>query len=239
MTHRFRQSLARLWCCESGVALIEMAYSLPVLISLTVGGAELANYATVAMRVSQLALQVADNASRIGEGSPLAAKKISETQINDILEGADAQAGGLNILGSQTEDGVTHAKARIIISDLEPVANPNTTNKYKIGWQRCKGPLTSYTPQYGTYGATSGSNMDGMGPTGRQVIAPDGTAVMFVEIRYRYKPLLFGSLAIMPYRDIDVVAAMIVRDDRDLTKIYNSEGATIATCTPPTISGGT
>lgn len=227
MIRKLALNMARLRRCESGMALVEMAYSLPVLITLTAGGAELANYATVSMRVSQLALQVADNASRIGAGSPLAAKKITETQINDILQGAVAQAGGMNILGTQSENGTTHAKARIIISDLEPVANPNTTNRYKIVWQRCKGALTTYTPQYGTAGQT---NLVGMGPTGRQVTAPDGTAVMFVEIRYRYEPLFFGSSAIMTYKDIDTVAAMIVRDDRDLTQIYNTEGATVSSC---------
>lgn len=231
MTSKLLNALARLRRCDSGLALVEMAYSLPVLITLTAGGAELANYATVQMRVSQLALQVADNASRIGAGSPLAAKRISETQINDILQGADAQAGGMNLLGSQSETvgGTTtsRAKARIIISDLEPVANPNTTSKYKIVWQRCKGAMTSYTPQYGTAGQ---NNLNGMGPTGRQVTAPDGTAVMFVEIRYRYEPLFFGTSSIMTYRDIDTVAAMIVRDDRDLTQIYNTEGATASTC---------
>jgi hypothetical protein len=44
---------------------------------------------------------------------------------------------------------------RVVISDLEPTANPNTANTYKIGWQRCKGAKTTYLPAYGTYGLTA------------------------------------------------------------------------------------
>jgi Flp pilus assembly protein TadG len=223
--------LRRLKACESGAALVEMAFGLPILLTLTAGGTELARYATVQMRVSQLAIQVADNASRMGTGQPLAAKQITETMINDVLSGAEAQAGELNLMGSQSEtvNGVTTTaqKARIIISDLEPIANPNTTNKFKIVWQRCRGTATSYTPRYGTAGQT---NLNGMGPTGRVVTAPDGTALMFVEVHYRYQPLFIGSLGVVNYVDIDSVASMLVRDDRDLTQIYNTEGATVASC---------
>lgn len=223
--------LADLIACRSGLALVEMAYSLPILITLTAGGTELANYATVQMRVSQLAVNVADNASRMGAGLPLASKRITETMINDVLSGAEAQASDLNLLGTQSEtvNGSTSTaqKARIIISDLEPVANPNTTNRFKIVWQRCRGGATSYTPHYGTAGQ---NNLTAMGPAGRQVAPPDGAAMMFVEVHYRYEPLFLNSLGFVTYNDVDVVSAMLVRDDRDLTQIYNTEGAAVSNC---------
>jgi hypothetical protein len=228
---KLKSLLADILDCQNGLALVEMAYSLPILITLTAGGIELANYATVQMRVSQLAVNVADNASRMGAGLPLASKRITETMINDVLSGAEAQASDLNLMGSQTEtvngSTTTAQKARIIISDLEPVANPNTTNRYKIVWQRCRGGATSYTPQYGTAGQT---NLTAMGPAGRQVAPPDGTAMMFVEVHYRYQPLFLGNLGFVSFNDIDTVSAMLVRDDRDLTQIYNTEGATISSC---------
>ena len=230
-SQRAARLLREITDCDSGMALIEMAYSLPILLSLATVGTELANYATVQMQVSQLALQVADNTSRMGAGLPLASKKITETMINDVLAGADAQAGNLNLLGSQTEtvNGVsrTKAKARIVISSLEPMANPNTTNRYKIVWQRCAGAATEYTPRYGTAGQTT---LQGMGPAGRQVTVPDGNAMMFVEVHYRYAPLFAGEIGLVDYVDIDTVAAMLVRDDRDLSRIYNTEGAPISRC---------
>jgi TadE-like protein len=220
-----RNRFAGIWRDNRAMSLVEFALSFPILMMMIAGGTELANYATTSMRVSQLALQVADNAARIGVGTSLAAKQIRESQVNDILMGAQIQAGSLNLTGSYSElqkNGapVTKAKARVIISSLEvmnPVPVVNPANKYFIRWQRCTGAMNNATfpPQYGTAGQASGSNMAGMGPAGRQVSPPDGNIVMFVEVRYRYEPLFFNGFGIFPYQDMNAVASMIVRDDRD------------------------
>lgn len=218
----------------SGVALVEFAYMMPITLVLITSGAELANYSITSMRLSSLALQVADNASRMGEGDPMASKKISEAQINDLLQGAIAQAGNMNIGGTYDEEQATGPalvknKARVIISSLEPdTANPG---RNYIHWQRCFGQATDYTPKYGLEGD---NNLTGMGPVGRQVFAADNTAVIFVEVHYRYEPLFplirpekFG---VMNYRDMDSTAAMVVRDDRDLSQLYNTEAVTPSIC---------
>lgn len=230
----------RLVTDTQGNIIVEFAFAAPILMVLTVGGMELTNFAITKMRIEQLALQVADNASRIGEGSLLSALKINEQNINDVFAGAEAQAGDLRIFGNYSEPignvPTVRGKGRIIISSLQPTANPNPTNTYRIGWQRCKGNLISYTPQYGTAGQASGLNMTAMGPVGRQITAPAGTAIMFVEVRYRYEPLFNTGLqqkifgANMSYQNMDAVSAMMVRDDRDLTQIYPSAGVTASTC---------
>lgn len=232
-----RAGVSKILSNETGNIITEFAFAAPILLVLTVGGMELAHFAITKMRIQQLALQVADNASRIGEGSLLAALRINEANINDVFAGAEAQADDLKIYKTYAEvignSSTTKGKGRIIISSLEPTATPN---RYKIGWQRCKGNLTTYTPQYGTHGQASGINMVGMGPTGRQVIAPSGSAVIFVEIRYRYEPLfnigfnqqIFGNT--MSYQDIDAISAMMVRDDRDTTQVYPATGVTASTC---------
>jgi hypothetical protein len=198
------------------LALMEFAIGLPVFLALTLTGAEMTNYIITRMRISQIALQLADNAARMGSGSLLSAKTISETDINDLLTGADLQAGGLGL----------YKNGRVIVSDLEPVANPNTTMKYKIGWQRCRGSV-SHASSYGSAGATGLSGM-GPGPAGRQAVAPDGGATMFVEVYYRYQPLVGASLA--PSTTITEIASMMVRDRRDLSLIYNAENAAKSTC---------
>jgi Flp pilus assembly protein TadG len=220
-------SFHKVWRDNRAMSLVEFALSFPILMTMIAGGTELANYATTSMRVSQLALQVADNAARIGVGTALAAKQIRESQVNDILAGAQIQAGSLNLTGSYSElqknaAPITRAKARVIISSLEvmnpvPVAPANPANKYYIRWQRCTGAMnnTIYPPQYGTAGQPNGTNMPGMGPAGRQVAPPDGNIVMFVEVRYRYEPLFFNGFGIFPYQDMNAVASMIVRDDRN------------------------
>lgn len=233
---RVVHSLKAVWKDVTGLALVEFAYVTPIVLLLITGGTELANYSITSMRISALALQVADNAARIGEGDPMVQKKISEAQINDLLQGALAQGGNLNVNGTYAEKQsnnslVTKNKARIIISSLEPDPDPLHPDRDYIHWQRCYGQATEYTPQYGVAGA---NNLTGMGPTGRQVYAPPGSAVIFVEVHYRYEPLFpvlrAGMFGLMNYKDMDSVAAMIVRDDRDLSQIYNNEAVTASTC---------
>lgn len=215
---RVTAPLALLHCLRGdrgGTALLEFAFGVPIMLVLSLTGAELTNYIITRMRVSQMALHLADNAARIGNGSMLQAKTIRETDINDLLTGTGLQAGELDL----------YQRGRVVISSLEPMANPNTTNRYKITWQRCRGARTSYTPAYGVAGQT---NMTGMGPAGRQVIAQDNGAVMFVEVNYEYRPIFKTSLS--PSTTMTEIASMMVRDRRDLTQIYNAENAPISSC---------
>jgi Flp pilus assembly protein TadG len=197
----------------SGVALLEFALSLPILLTMSLTGAELTNYITTRMRISQIALHLADNAARIGAGSQLAAKTITETDINDLFTGANLQSGELAL----------NTNGRVILSSLEN--DPANTGKYRIRWQRCKGAKTTHAS---TYGVTGAVNLTGMGPTGRQAVAPENGATMFVEVFYVYQPLVKTSLS--PTSEMTETASMMVRDARDLTQIYNTAGATISTC---------
>jgi Flp pilus assembly protein TadG len=212
-------SLHRLRGDTSGLAAVEFALTSPIILAMFLSGAELTNYAITKLRISQIALHVADNASRIGTNSLLTAPQISETQINDLLIGANLQAGALDL----------STRGRVIVSSLEPVANPNTTSKFKIRWQRCYGGKT-YSSSYGVQGDTNKNNM---GPAGQTVTTPDDTAVMFVEVAYDYQPLISSRL--VPTTVIKDIAAMTVRDNRDYagnggTGIYNNESATPSTC---------
>lgn len=209
---RLAQRMRDLRSDTSGVAMLEFAFSLPVLLLMSLTGAELTNYVTTRMRISQIALHLADNAARIGSGSQLAAKTITETDINDLFVGANLQSGEL---GLQTN-------GRVVISDVEPKTTGST--KYKIVWQRCYGAKTSYVKKY----TTGQTDLDGVGTSGRLAIAPDGGATMFVEVYYEYTPLVKTSLS--PTTTMVETASMMVRDRRDLTQIYNTEGATISSC---------
>jgi Flp pilus assembly protein TadG len=214
--HRISHRIASFLRDRSGVAFVEFAYTLPVVTVLMLGGVEVSYYVTTKMRVSQLALMIADNAARIGSGSQLAAKQISETQINDLLTGAGFQSGKLNL----------YTNGRVILSSLEPdtTNSTSTSKKYKIAWQRCLGAKNRTS----TYGVAGANNLAGMGPTGRQVTAPDDGATMFVEVYYRYKPLITSRLNLT--LDMVEIASMPVRDRRDTTQIYNSETATVRNC---------
>lgn len=208
--------LARLRADTSGLALLEFAFALPILLVMSLSGAELTNYITTKMRMSQVALHLADNAARIGTGSQLVAKTITEADINDLFVGANLQGGELNL----------QANGRIIVTSLEPTANPNTAGTYKIGWRRCYGAKTTYARQYPTGSGTTG--LTGLGPAGREITAPDNGATMFIELYYEYKPIVQTSLS--PATSMTEIASMIVRDRRDLTQVYAVAGVTASTC---------
>lgn len=212
---RTRRRLADLRTDTGGMALIEFAASLPFILLLSLGGAELTNYATTKMRVSQVALHLADDVSRIGNGSLLSARTVREIDINDTLTGAGLQAGGLDI----------YQHGRVIISSVEGETAPtNPSGEYKIAWQRCRG-LKNHTS---SYGAAGDDDLAGVGPAGRQVVAPENGAVIFVEVAYDYQPIFPNQM--IPNRQIVEIAAMTVRDTRDLTQIYNAEAVTISSC---------
>src|SRR4029079_7161868 len=90
---RLRGFFARLDENQSGVTIIEFAYSLPILMVLGFTGVETANLAVANMRVSQFAMTVADNLSRAKQSVPLGLPQLREVDINDALLGAKIQGG--------------------------------------------------------------------------------------------------------------------------------------------------
>lgn len=213
LVRRLSSNIRRLRRDRSGLALLEFAIVFPVLLTLSLTGAEITNFITTKMQVSQLALMLADNAARMGVGSPLAAKVISEADINDIFVGSNIQSGSLDL----------RANGRVILSDLEQ--DPINAGKFQIKWQRCYGTKTAHGS---TYGTAPSNNLTGMGPVGRQVSAQDGNATMFVEVYYVYKPLVSASL--VPSTTLTEIASMAVRERRDLSTIAIVPGVTASTC---------
>ncbi len=211
------RTLRQLASDRTGLALVEFALALPLLLTLTLTGAELTNYITVRMRLSQLALHLADNTARVGVGGPREAKKVYETDIHDLMDGAELQAGGLDI----------YDRGRIIISSLEPMPGANPNNKARIRWQRCKGSK-SYDSPYDN----KTNNIDGMGEPGRLALVQADGVTMFVEVYYEYRPLISSDL--VPGIEISEIASMMVRERRDTegsnAGLYPVSGVTPATC---------
>lgn len=213
---RRRRSLRALWRNRDAIMLIEFAYSLPILMLLAFSSIELANLALANMRVSQIAMTVADNLSRAKQSVPLGLPQLREVDINDALLGAKIQGGSVNIL----------TNGRIVISSLQQ----NSSNNQRIYWQRCKGKLNKAS-NYGVQGATQGTTpgFTGMGAGTNKVQAAPNSAIIFAEVTYNYEPLV-GAWALGTFQ-IRREAAFYVRDDRDLTQVYNpSPAATVSSC---------
>lgn len=204
---RIGQLLRRLARTNSGVAATELALSLPFLLGVGLWAVELSNFTIANMRVSQLAAHIADNASRIGDKSLLEERKIYESDIDDLLQGASLQGG--------VQMGLfDHGRA--IISSVEVVPGSTTDQQY-IHWQRCAGDK-KWDSSYGDAGSTLA---DGMGPAGEEVYASSGDAVMFVELVYDYQPLISGRFVGNP--TIKAIASFTVRSKRDLSQIYQRD----------------
>lgn len=210
-----RQVLRRLVGDVSGVALIEFAYSLPFMTMLGLGGIELANYSITHMRVSQIAVSLADNTSRAKEQIKDGVPQMREYDVNEAFTAASLQSGNLDIANN----------GRLILTSLET----NGDNGQYLHWQRCFGAKSNYKSSYGKEGdGVTGTSVKGMGPVGRQVKAESGYAIMFVEVAYDYKPLIWSQ--VVPAGTIRKVAAMYVRDDRDTAAGLFQDGSTMRTC---------
>lgn len=186
---------------KSGMALIEFALTLPIFMGLGFYGVEVSHLAITQMKMSQIALNMADNASRIGSlDSNFSAKKILESQLNDVFQAADIQSGNIDVYG----------QGRLVLSSLEV----NADGGQVVQWQRCKGYLGKESA-YGDEGdGKTGKGFMGMGPPADRIAATPGSAVMFVELYYEYEPL-FGEM-FMEHKILRQEAAYTVRDKREL-----------------------
>lgn len=199
---------------QRGVAMVELAFIAPVLLLLLTAMVEFANYARVRQQVSQLALLIADNASRINSTNAAGLLPLRESQINDVLVGGTLQASGISIA----------TRGRIILSSLEV----NPSGGQWLRWQRCSGSLV-HPSSWGREGdGATGKGFPGMGPSDTRMLAEPDEPVMFVEIAYSYQPLVTGDfLEIAPFIE---TAAMPVRADRSSEPITNAEGVTVSSC---------
>jgi Flp pilus assembly protein TadG len=207
--HGVKGLLRALRADTAGLALIEFAYGLPILLGIGLGGVEIANLAVTRMRVSQIGMMVADNAARVGENNGIALKKVYESDINDIFEAARIQGTPIDFAN----------RGRVIVSSLQQ----NASGGQWIAWQRCYG-AKSWNSSYGVAGnGKTGTSFAGMGPAGAQIQAPPSNAVAFVEIAYDYDAIVEPFAQGLQYFGLRVdnqvltyKAAFIVRDPRQL-----------------------
>ncbi len=188
-----------------GVSLVEFALVLPVLLTLGLFGADIARMVTVKLRVSQIALSLADNASRLGQTDNSGiTPTITEANVDAIVNGALREGEGIQL----------EQNGRIILSSLE---YDDVTGKQFIHWQRCRGEAVTES-RYGNDSNNNGLNgsaITGLGSSDTKITAKSGQAVMFVEIEYNYDPLFqnpFGTGG----KTMRQEAAFLTRDDRNL-----------------------
>lgn len=214
MTDRAAKPLFQnLTCNQGGLAALEFAFVLPVLLVLSLAGLELSSAILARKQIHEIGRLVADNASRISENNALQASSIRESDINDVFLGADLSARPLNLA----------AQGRIILTSLET----NADGGQWIHWQRCYGTLP-FRSAYRAGQGQRGRGFPGIDVGGQRITAAPGDAVMFVEIAYDYTPLISAHWAGYSTQRITARFALNVRDKRDLSGI--SPDAPAATC---------
>jgi hypothetical protein len=203
----------RFGSCEGGLAFLEFAMALPVLVTLGLVGLETANLAMAHLRVSNIAMLTADNAARVRDS-------IDEANVIELITGSKMTGDSIQF----------RQNGRIILSSVEPnTAGPNGTSTGQwIRWQRCDG-ARNVTSTYGPEGTgQNNSSLQAVGPPSNRIAATTGTAIMLVEVVYRYQPLV--SEAIFGNRLIRYESAFNVRQ-RTNQAITNLGNATRKVCT--------
>lgn len=207
-----RSLLRKLRRDTRGLALIEFAFSAPIFLLLVLTGLELSNLALAHMRVSQMAMTVADNAGRVTSG-------IDEANIYEVFSGAEVISNGLDF----------QPHGRMILSSIEHNGKTGGAEGQTIVWQRCWGNDALVGPAYGVEGdgANDATLINGLGPSGDRITALEGTAVMFVEVTYDYQPLVSTGFFDPPR--IRYESAFNVRG-RQNNAISNTQGLTLLDC---------
>ncbi|WP_338242148.1 TadE/TadG family type IV pilus assembly protein [Aurantiacibacter hainanensis] len=199
-----RRMLRRLRTETRAVSTIEFAFILPLFIGLGLTGVELAYMSTINMQVSQTAISLADNASRLGQtDNSSVTPTVTEADIDSIMSGALRQGESFD-LGE---------KGRIILSSLE---YDDVTGLQYIHWQRCAGDMEAESI-YGDDGANNGlgsTEIDGVGRDDNVIRAAPGSAVMVAEVYYEHEGILRGTFGeTATFREEAIFA---IRDDRNL-----------------------
>jgi hypothetical protein len=204
-----RQKLARLRRNESGLALTEFALSLPILLTLSITFMEFSSYVNAYMRVSQIALSVADNTGRIRQS-------IDVTDVDAAMIGARIAGESINL----------GPNGRVIVSMIEDNGETGDDAGQQITWQRCFG-AKNVPSSYGNEldGDTDDEFEDGFGPEGNKIMATPEDGLMFVEISYDYDPIfpvgnaMIGNLG---GKTIHATAAYPVRE-RESNELTNGD----------------
>jgi len=218
MTMMIANSLGRLKRAESGVAYLEFALALPIVMVITMYGLEVAWIMINQQKVNQIAAVTADNAARVRG-------KIDETNINEILEGARIAGAKMGFADN----------GRLILSSIQ--ANNARTGQW-IRWQRCAGSFGAAS-RYGPEDkGRNDASLQGVGHGPNPMRAPPGNAIMLVEAAFDYQPLISGEF--FGPKTLRAETAFLVRDrtDLDVGDTTNIPRADQRTCDDGNNGGG-
>jgi len=204
----------RLYRDVRGLAMIEFAIAAPVLITLGLAGAEVTHMAVAVMRLNQISTGISDNVARVRDS-------IDESDVNEALLSAKIIGTGLDF----------NANGRVVVSSVEPNGQTGTKAGQYIRWQRCTGGLNApeSQPKYGVEGkGQNDATLPYMGSSTRQIAASTGSSLVFVEVTYRYQPLVSSRFFGTPILRSESVYNV---RERNTQVLGSAAGTTASVCT--------
>ncbi|WNO55048.1 TadE/TadG family type IV pilus assembly protein [Stakelama saccharophila] len=174
-----RNRLNAVLLATKGVAMIEFALGLPLLLGLSLSGLEMGNYIIANNRVQRLASMAADLIAQSGQGRI----GLNEGQIYDLFNALDVTAKPFNL----------REHGRIVITAVRGVdksGSGKTTNE--ILWQRFDGAFAQAQPVLGCWQDSKTADLN--------KVLPKNELLFHVQVTYDYQPL-FSSI---PFSMLDL-----------------------------------
>jgi Flp pilus assembly protein TadG len=155
-----RGGVVRAWLCTSGNVAVEFALTLPVLMMLMLGSAEMARFVILHQKVDRVAVTTSDLVSR--------AETINEGDLDDIFEAADFVAQPFDL-----------ANLGVVI--VSAITNDDGSGA-RVAWQRSGGGTSTHTSQIGIEGGLATLTTD--------FEVREGETAIIAEVFYDFEPFL-------------------------------------------------
>lgn len=165
---RLSQKFRKLLRAREGVAAMEFALNLPILLLLAFGGFEVSRFLLIQQKTDKIAYIVADVISQSTTST------LSNAQITQIMTAA-AQVMNPMTFGP---------KGFVIVNSVTQTGAPTANNQPKVSWQRTGGGTMTKASQVGT--VAGNATLPG------NITLVDKDNVIVVEVFYNYTPL-FGA----------------------------------------------
>lgn len=147
-----------------GSSLIELAFAMPILVTLLLGGVEIARYVLLHQKLDRVSSSIADLVSQ--------AETISMGDLQNIFDAAQFVAKPFNLPADGT----------VIVSSI---SNPLGGQASQVNWQESGGGSITANSQIGTPGGSVSL------PTGFALA--DGQTIIIAEVFYDYVPWILGD----------------------------------------------
>lgn len=164
MLQYFKHRCRSLWHDKSGASLIELAFAMPILVTLLLGGVEIARYVLLHQKLDRVSSSISDLVSQ--------AETISIGDLQNIFDAAQFVAKPFNL----------PAEGTVIVSSI---SNPLGGQDSRVNWQESGGGSITANSQIGTPGSSVTL------PTGFTLA--DGQTIIIAEVFYDYVPWILGD----------------------------------------------